>query len=672
VITIVPFNIKISLEEFTLDVKGDIFWDSIRHPQSISMDIKNYFDLFKNLDKIAQVFSLKTKISLSKMYLDCAFFTKISTLISPLKDIYDLTLKGISINIVTFLNINKLKFSNLEKLEISSLNSEDIEILTIFHDSKIKFLSITFNHLENAITNYLNFLQSLKHLENLKLCIDFRLDLETVLSINKSLKELQNLKSLTFELELWSLTPFIKIFADTFSKLTNLNHLSLNYCNAYLYDTDVKFLLNAIGNLKNLKMLEISPKKNFFDLLAPEQNFENLTSLYLKTHYDFEQRFAKMDFLTNLRELVIPNFIEGSNENLQIAKFTNLEKFIYKTKINQNDRFMKIFSEITKLPKLTYLDLSVEIGADFNLDSVNFSKTVNENLEGLNSLKTLSLELISSIKLKFSVGKFAKLENLEKLSMNFFGLKIDDILMEKNDSLVEFNLSLEHCSDEIQWDVLKKMTNFLSNCKNLKFLNLISINNFDLPSFSCLENLELVEILNVTIFLKEETILNFKEMKLPKNIINFDLFMRYSSKQNKKNDHFLKNFLKAFTQAKKLKKLKLNIREVHVKFDIFVEALEKMLKKKDEDSLEILELEVTLEEMNVTKNYFLENMRRIFTLLQGLIKFDLNIHFVSSPQMMALILDKNAIENCIGDTSSKYEVETIPQYKHLLIKRKIY
>ena len=62
---------------------------------------------------------------------------------------------------------------------------------------------------------------------------------------------------------------------------------------------------------------------------------------------------------------------------------------------------------------------------------VVLSKTVNENLEGLNSLKTLSLELISSIKLKFSVGKFAKLENLEKLSMNFFGLKIDDILMEK-------------------------------------------------------------------------------------------------------------------------------------------------------------------------------------------------------------------------------------------------
>ena len=598
-----------------------------------------------------------------------SFLGKIEGLLNPLKKIHEISLNGNSKEITSFLTSNKEKIDKLEKLELFSLNSSDFEVLNIFHGSKIKDISIMFNNFENSIINYISLLVSLKHLETLKLSINFPMDLNIVLAVNKCLTDMQNLKSLSFELKLGSLTPFIKIFVETFAKMKNLSHLNLDYCNAYLYDSDVKFLLNTLGNVENLKFLEICPKQNFFDLLEKDKHFENLTSLIFKSHYDFEEKFLQKEFLRNLRELVVPNFIEGSNINLQLEKFAYLEKLILKTKINENGSFFRILKEIKTLNCLKHLELFLELGSNFNCDNNTLCQTLNNSLLKINSLTTLVLAINSFLKIEIDLIEFEELKKLEKISLSFSNVHLQKISLVGELPLRDFDLNFEHCNDEIDEKYLKTLCKSLLDCKMLRNLNLISVKYLDLEEINDLEKSGSLESMKLSVFLKENQISKFKELKLPKNIKNLDLNMESLEKGTKNNHNFFKDFMISLTNAKKNRRLKVNFREIRVSFDFFSETIESIFQKKSGKKLEIFEIEVTLEEIPTNKNIFMEKIQKIVGFLSYFVKFDLTIHFVANQQVLNLLLDKASIGEFFNMKNMIYEVDTLPIGKRFRIRK---
>lgn len=358
------------------------------------------------------------------------------------------------------------------------------------------------------------FPESITKFEKLK-----KIDIYTtqISSIPETIGNLKDLKIL-------NLSRFINSVPSSIYDLENLETLDL-------YHTKTKTLPEKIGNLRKLKTISLPNTleelpSNIYNL----KNLEYLNLLFVKV----EELPEAIGGLQRLKTLVLPRGLRKIPFSIYSLK--NLE---YLDLSSTNEK--ELSESIENLKKLKTLKIRMpleslpsSIGNLKNLEVLNLSETMLKELpESIGNLKKLKkLYLPSTIEtLPKGIGN---LKNLEKLDLYYTNLKVlpENVGNLENLERLRLPSTLEMLPESI--GNLKKLKFLYLNHTKLKVLpksigNLEKLKNVDLPltletlpeTTGNLKNLEILDLSKTTLKTLPESIgklVNLKKLRLPSTL----------------------------------------------------------------------------------------------------------------------------------------------------------
>lgn len=216
-------------------------------------------------------------------------------------------------------------------------------------------------------------------------------------------------------------------------KLFSYKTISELYIQTEYYTMLTQDIINKIGELSNLKILDINGNYSENLNFEPFKKLENLTYLDI-TGKDYKIPKHVLKYLNNLKELNITH-----------------------TKLNQND--IADINSLTKLEKLNLFTVNFEKDLDynsnFNIKELTFHYCEFEKnfLKSLKNLKILIDKDYNNLK-QYHIDEIATLSNLEEISLDTVDKELNINEFKNLKNLKSCNLSVDG--------------NYLKNIKDVK------------------------------------------------------------------------------------------------------------------------------------------------------------------------------------------------------------